>query len=480
MDDNTNDLEKFYTSNKTSSSVDWPDFHRRAKRRQKLALRHPPEDELNDCLNLSVNKFKGKYSVRQTVVYVDGNQVILNESYKQIRKSKVGYSCFRLRSLRLQELQQLTHPNLLKAATLKQSEWMTHFGGGRRIPFTYIGSLYPKLKGRVFNSFTSFLVTAGLKEKIELITNRRNQGWNLDKAIEEPAYRSDGCGSIYLITGPNPEHRYVGLTEMTQAEDKRIEHIQGAHSDLESSRPIRRAINTFGEALFSIKFIENNIPSDDLGNRERHYISEQNTRVPNGLNATAGGERGGRLNPTSFMGGNYHSISEAGRDYGSAHGYEPYTVERCIREDKPLPAKQRKVSNDPDAGTHFFRCWKSIINDTNAGRRAGTVCHRWQEYRNFKADMFDGYSKDLKICRIDKSKGWSKRNSEWVTSTRCVEKTHGKSIIIFDKLFYSLHSAAIFHGVSVSTLKYRIFKAGMTPEQAVTTPLRSNSPNHKK
>jgi hypothetical protein len=480
MSYNTDDLKKYYASNKHSSSVDWPDFHRRAKRRQKLALNQLQEDELNDCLNLSVNNFRAKYRTRQTVVYVDGKQIILDALYEQISTNEVAYPCFRLRSLRLKELQQLTHSNLLKAATLKQPEWMTHFGGGRRQPFTYTGNLYPKLKDRVFNSFTSFLVTAGFKEKIELITDRRKQGWDIDRSITEPVYRPDGRGSIYIIAGPRPEHRYVGLTEMAEAEQKLIQHIQGAHSDIESSRPVRIAINTIGQTNFSIKIIEDNIPSDKLGDRERHWISEKNTRVPNGLNATAGGERGGRLNPTTFMGENFHSIAEAGRDYGREHGYEPYTVERCIRSGKPLPAKQRKVSYDLDAGTHFFRCWKSLINDTNAGRRAGTVCHRWKEYRNFKADMFDGYAKDLKLFRIDKGKEWSKRNSEWVTSTRCVEKTHGKQLVIFDEVFHSYKAASIVHDISVSTLKYRILKKRMTPEQAVTTPLGSTSPKHKK
>jgi len=357
---------------------------------------------------------------------------------------------------------------------------MTHFGGGRRQPFTYTGNLYPTLKNRVFNSFTSFLVTAGLKEKIDLITDRRKQGWDIDRSITEPVYRPDGRGSIYIIVGPRPEHRYVGLATCHDVNAKLIVYPQQAQSNQESSRPLFVELNAFGKSRFSINVIEDNIPSDKLGDRERYWISELNTRAPYGLNATAGGERGGRLNPTTFMGENYHSIAEAGRDYGSAHGYEPYTVERCIRSGKPLPAKQRKISDDLDAGSHFFRCWKSLINDTNAGRRAGVDCHRWQEYRNFKTDMFDGYAKDLKLCRIDKSKEWSPRNSEWVTSTRCVEKTHGKKVTIFDQLFHSYESASIVYDISVSTLKYRIFKRGMTPEQAVTTPLGSTSPKHKK
>jgi len=101
MNYNTDDLKKYYASNKHSTSVVWPDFHRRAKRRQKLALNQLQEDELNDCLNLSAECFKTKYRVRKTVAYIEDKQIILNDFYIQVSTSKVTYNCFRLRSLRL-------------------------------------------------------------------------------------------------------------------------------------------------------------------------------------------------------------------------------------------------------------------------------------------------------------------------------------------------------------------------------------------
>lgn len=88
------------------------------------------------------------------------------------------------------------------------------------------------------------------------------------------------------------------------------------------------------------------------------------------------------------------------------------------------------------------------------------------------SDRFDA---GMELIRKDESKLWGPANFEWVTVQRKIEKSHGKTIRAHGVEYPSLTAFAGAFGIGVSTLKDRLRRQGMTPEQAVSIPLSATS-----
>lgn len=58
-----------------------------------------------------------------------------------------------------------------------------------------------------------------------------------------------------------------------------------------NQKPLYRAMRKYGVECFRIEVIDTAATAEELGEKERHYISLYNTISPNGYNLTAGGER---------------------------------------------------------------------------------------------------------------------------------------------------------------------------------------------
>lgn len=72
-------------------------------------------------------------------------------------------------------------------------------------------------------------------------------------------------------------------------------------------------------------------------------------------------------------------------------------------------------------GTAFYRRWASIkarckdLNDPVYGGKGISYDPRWEFFENFYEDMYEGFSEDLEIDRIDVTKGYFKENCRWIT-----------------------------------------------------------------
>lgn len=73
--------------------------------------------------------------------------------------------------------------------------------------------------------------------------------------------------------------------------------------------------------------------------------------------------------------------------------------------------------------TRFYKIWADIksrcLNQNVAsykdyGQRGITINPEWMKFDSFMADMFDGYSDDLTIDRIDNELGYFKENCQWI------------------------------------------------------------------
>ena len=123
--------------------------------------------------------------------------------------------------------------------------------------------------------------------------------------------------------------------------------------------------------------------------------------------------------------------------------------------------------------------WQSIkmrcLNPRNTnfphyGGRGISVCEAWrnsfQAFRQWAIDC--GYDDSLQIDRIDNHGDYKPDNCRWVTAKENARNTSRNIRITVHGELLCLTDAAVKYGVPFRTLKYRIFKNGMTPELAVT------------
>lgn len=92
---------------------------------------------------------------------------------------------------------------------------------------------------------------------------------------------------IYKITNNINNKIYIGLTTVS-LEERWKNHKTQARID--NQKPLYRAIRKYGIENFSIEHIDTAHSMEELGEKERYYISLYNSQVPNGYNITAGGE----------------------------------------------------------------------------------------------------------------------------------------------------------------------------------------------
>jgi group I intron endonuclease len=433
------------------------------------------ESQVKDALYLDTQAYKKRYRERKTEACVDGELLSINETYQSFSEPAVSYRTFWQRVKRLKRDGILDSSTLEQAATLGTSNWITIFGGGRRRPFKYEGDEFPEYVGVEFSSVTAFLLEIGRYEGRHSIWSRLKAGWNLDDAIVEPvAPLDDRSGLIYVVTCAVTGKKYVGLTRMS-IEIRWRHHLRVAR-ERSSNAPLARAIRKFGARTFSIEALESNLDQEHLPIREMFWIEKLNTLVPNGMNASPGGQMGGGKGcAVEYEGESFYTLEAAAAALSDRTGLARHVILRRLSRGESLPESARQTSTHPEAGTNLWRRWKSLINSTRAGRREGSICKRWESYDNFATDVRTGYKPELKLVRKNDSKPWCRNNFRWVSKQAAIELVHGKTYEIGGKSFGSLASVARAYGIRRTTLKHRIEEQGLSLEDAVRKPLGANS-----
>lgn len=140
--------------------------------------------------------------------------------------------------------------------------------------------------------------------------------------------------------------------------------------------------------------------------------------------------------------------------------------------------KGRAPLNHGMSKTRIYRIWKMMHQRCNNpksqgyenyGGRGIRVCPEWDMFEQFYADMGLPPSKDHTLDRCDNNKDYSKGNCKWATWAEQHRNRRDNRLITAFGETKCMTEWAEEYGLPVSTLKNRLFRAKMPPEDALTS-----------
>lgn len=112
------------------------------------------------------------------------------------------------------------------------------------------------------------------------------------------------------------------------------------------------------------------------------------------------------------------------------------------------------------------------------GAKGIEICDEWKNsFDNFLKDMGERPFDNASIDRIDNSKGYSKENCRWATKEQQANNTKSNVNITFGTATRSLSYWCKFFGIHHATASSRIKQYGMSPQEALVTPLKHKNVN---
>lgn len=136
-----------------------------------------------------------------------------------------------------------------------------------------------------------------------------------------------------------------------------------------------------------------------------------------------------------------------------------------------------------------YKIWANICQRTtnpknpkwmDYGGRGIGICDSWlSSFINFYADMGKRPSKIHSVGRIDNNGPYSKENCRWEVSEQQVRNKRNNVLITYKGETLCRHEMAAKYGLRYFTLRSRL-KAGMSPEEAIETPIFSGKKLMKK
>lgn len=114
----------------------------------------------------------------------------------------------------------------------------------------------------------------------------------------------------------------------------------------------------------------------------------------------------------------------------------------------------------------------SAINYENYGGRGISVCERWLSFENFYSDMGDP-PPNTSLDRIDTNGNYELGNCRWADAkTQADNKRSSVRFLVFGESL-SLREAAEKYSISRVALKTRVYRNGLSVEEAVSRPVLS-------
>ena len=131
------------------------------------------------------------------------------------------------------------------------------------------------------------------------------------------------------------------------------------------------------------------------------------------------------------------------------------------------------------AGTKFYGVWKDMrrrcinfknIAYSNYGGRGIRVCGGWQNFLNFKEDMYSTYKEGLTIERIDNNGHYEPNNCRWATRKDQCNNTRKNYFIEYKGIRDTLVNWANYFKIHQTTLYCRLEWFNWNIEKAFFTP----------
>ena len=457
---------EIYKRNRGSSTVSINTFRTRVWAAWKQ--RSLTESRIEDALNLSTDLYRREYGPRVTWVWVQRKRHNLGAIYAEMSHENrvIPYANFRSRIRHLEErleglkpqfgtMAELNEGLLMEAATADKASWRRGWGAAKIAPFAHGETLFP--------TYRAFVHAMGREADLSLIRNRLKRGVSPENALEPRVSRSGGL--VYLVTQESTGLEYVGLTSIG-LKRRWADHLRDA--DAGSTQKIHQAIRETGAEDFRPEILEDGIKTEkELCERESHYIESFGTVWPDGLNSNRGGTTGGgKPKPCVFDGEEFHSNRHRNESLGKRYGKRPWAIARLIREGLPLDTSVRTVHGEHLGNETWQRQWRSKVRA--ADRHEIELHPEWRKAAAWMRDIGPDRHEGLHLVHLDPTKPFAPGNVKWMTNQQKMAHQHGTTVSCYGKDYASLKDLALAYDLSNSTLKYRIHKRGMTPEEAVS------------
>jgi len=116
-------------------------------------------------------------------------------------------------------------------------------------------------------------------------------------------------------------------------------------------------------------------------------------------------------------------------------------------------------------------------NYSDYGARGITVCPEWSNVEEFcKWALASGYDENLTLDRKDNDGNYTPENCKWSTQKEQQNNRRNNHLITANGESHTIEEWSLITGIQYLTIWQRIFKAGWSPEKAITTPVKKRKP----
>jgi len=237
--------------------------------------------------------------------------------------------------------------------------------------------------------------------------------------IPNPGYAN---GIIYLITNSLNSKKYVGLT--VQALKKRWQYHteQAFTNNIKSLDSLHAAIRQYGAEVFKIEQIDSGTTKVDLESKEKKWIKELGTLVPNGYNISTGGVSGGSTKrPISIDKIRFNSVGSAAKYLSESRNISLDAAKKRISVDR-IYVKTPAKKGESLIKTPAYKAWSRIvhgqINPKSKDYKPEIILfENWKIFDIFLKDVGNPSEKGMSFTRLDQSKGYYPENCVWVSKS---------------------------------------------------------------
>lgn len=249
-----------------------------------------------------------------------------------------------------------------------------------------------------------------------------DEGLSPEEAFERIPNPGYADGIIYLITNNINQKKYIGLTIQTLQRRWKYHLEQANAGHIKSEASLHAAIRKYGKSHFHIEEIDRGITKKDLEAKERQWIEELNTLMPNGYNLSAGGVSGGsNKKPTVIDGIRFESVNKAAEYLSKLKGITLVAAKKRISTGN-IHVKKPAKAGKSIVRTKIYRAWRNIFDSALNPKSKNyipnvEVIESWKNFDDFRRDVGEPPDDNVVFARLDKKKGYFPENCAWLSKS---------------------------------------------------------------